>query len=108
MGDVALAQLFRLACDTPSDVNEHLPTLHFGRAGVPSHHGGGGHARGRLYYMALLYAQPDVLVCYGETKYPEVEQPGTARRPDIVYVSAAGGAAGRRRGNGPAFLGFLA
>jgi hypothetical protein len=66
-----LAQLYQLACELPSDIHEHCPTLYalarecrhvteFGtRTGVST--------------TALLFAQPERLVCYDRVRYPQVE-----------------------------------
>ncbi|HJT75610.1 MAG TPA: tetratricopeptide repeat protein, partial [Gemmataceae bacterium] len=67
-----LAALYAAACRTPSDIHEHLPALYdlasrcrhvteFGtRLGVST--------------TALLFAQPEELVCYDLQKYPQVDR----------------------------------
>jgi hypothetical protein len=86
LADAALrAVRYRHACATPSDIHEHLPTLHalakecrrvteFGtRAGVST--------------TALLHAQPPVLVCYDLRRHPAAEWLlALAGRTELRYV----------------------
>lgn len=69
---IALARAYAHACATPSDINEHLPTLrmlasrceHVTEMGV--RHG--------VSTLALLSAKPRVLRCYDIERYPEWEK----------------------------------
>jgi GT2 family glycosyltransferase/tetratricopeptide (TPR) repeat protein len=70
--NVELTQLYLAACERPSDVNEHVPTLyalakecrHVTEFGV----------RTGVSTAALLYAQPERLACYDRVKFPQVER----------------------------------
>jgi tetratricopeptide (TPR) repeat protein len=72
VNETGLAQLYRSACTTPSDIHEHLPLLyalarrcrHVTEVGT----------RSGASTTALLYGQPEVLVCYGTAKAPAVER----------------------------------
>jgi hypothetical protein len=65
-----LAALYDEACQTPSDIHEHLPTL-FELASQCRHVTELGTRTG-VPTTALLFAQPDELVCYDLKKYPQV------------------------------------
>jgi tetratricopeptide (TPR) repeat protein len=90
--DVALAQLYRTACETPSEVNEHLPAL-CALARECRHVTDMGTGAGQAA-TAFLYARPEVLVCYDLRQYPEAERLGklagrTAfepRREDVLLA----------------------
>jgi hypothetical protein len=82
-----LADLYAAACRVPSDINEHCPTLYalakecrhvteFGtRAGVST--------------TALLYAQPEYLICYDRLRLAPVEQlQALAGRTQFVFHQA--------------------
>jgi hypothetical protein len=66
-----LALLYRAACEAPSDINEHCPTL-YALAKECRHVTEMGTRRG-VSTTALLSARPEVLVCYDQMKYPEVD-----------------------------------
>jgi glycosyltransferase involved in cell wall biosynthesis/predicted Zn-dependent protease len=68
----ALEHLYRAACATPSDIHEHLPTL-YALAGECRHVTEMGTRTG-VSTTALLYAQPQVLVCYDTARYPQVDR----------------------------------
>ena len=67
----SLAELYREACGTPSDINEHCPTL-YGLAQQCSHVTEMG-TRAAVSTTALLFAQPETLTCYDLSKHPRVE-----------------------------------
>ncbi len=69
---MAVLQLHRQACETPSDINEHLPTL-YALAKECRHLTEFGTRTGATT-TALLYAQPQVLICYGQAKNPAVQR----------------------------------
>jgi glycosyltransferase involved in cell wall biosynthesis/predicted Zn-dependent protease len=82
-----LALLYRAACETPSDINEHCPTLcalakecrHVTEMGT----------RAGVSTTALLYARPEVLVCYDRVKHPEVDLlTALAGRTRLVFHQA--------------------
>jgi hypothetical protein len=68
---LSLEDLYRTACNTPSDIHEHLPTLcalakecrHVTEFGT----------RTGISTTALLAAQPDTLVCYDVHRFPQVD-----------------------------------
>jgi tetratricopeptide (TPR) repeat protein len=70
VGPVALAQLYDLACRTPSDIHEHLPTLY--ELARECRHVTELGTRTGVSTTAFLYAQPEVLVCYDVQRLPEV------------------------------------
>jgi hypothetical protein len=70
--NVALAKLYADACDTPSDINEHLPTLY--RLAKECRHVTELGTRTGVSTTALLYAAPAKLVCYDRVKCPHVER----------------------------------
>jgi glycosyltransferase involved in cell wall biosynthesis/predicted Zn-dependent protease len=72
--EAVLADLYQKACSTPSDINEHLPTLH-GLAKECKHVTEFG-TRSGFSTTALLHAQPELLVCYDVRKFPEVDRLG--------------------------------
>jgi tetratricopeptide (TPR) repeat protein len=72
VGAVGLSQFYHLACATPSDINEHLPTL-YALARECRHVTELGTRTG-VSTTALLYAQPDVLITYDRVRFPQVEQ----------------------------------
>jgi GT2 family glycosyltransferase len=67
-----LAERYRRACLTPSDIHEHLPLLcalargcgHVAELGT----------RTGVSTTAFLFAQPDRLDCYDRVRYPQVEE----------------------------------
>jgi GT2 family glycosyltransferase/Flp pilus assembly protein TadD len=67
-----LADLYQAACSTSSDIHEHLPTL-FDLASRCRHVTELGTNTG-LATTALLFAQPDTLVCYGPVKWPQLQR----------------------------------
>lgn len=69
--ELTLTELYQIACRNPSDINQHLPAL-CALAQECRHVTELGTRRG-VSTTALLYAQPDKLVCYDKVKYPEVE-----------------------------------
>lgn len=66
-----LAELYHLACSTPSDMNEHCPTL-YALARQCKHVTEMGTRTG-VSTAALLYAQPETLVCYDRRRLPPVD-----------------------------------
>jgi GT2 family glycosyltransferase/tetratricopeptide (TPR) repeat protein len=70
--NVALAKLYADACETPSDVFEHLPTL-YRLAKECAHVTEFGSGKG-VITAALLYAGPRKLICYDRAHYPQVER----------------------------------
>ena len=86
-GDVgawALLERYRAACVTPSDINEHLPTLHELARGCRHITEMG--TRTGTSTLALLAAQPDRLVCLDVIRYPEVDQlAALAGRTEFVF-----------------------
>jgi tetratricopeptide (TPR) repeat protein len=67
-----LARLYEAACRTPSDINEHLPILY--ELASRCRHVTELGSRTGVSTTALLFAQPDTLVCYDLKKYPEIER----------------------------------
>jgi GT2 family glycosyltransferase/Flp pilus assembly protein TadD len=67
-----LAQRYETACLTPSDIHEHLPTLHTlaCECGHVTELG----TRSGISTLALLRAQPKKLICYDLVRLPEVDQ----------------------------------
>src|SRR5262249_17234458 len=67
-----LGERYQAACLTPTDINEHLPTLsdltracqHITEMGT----------RTGISTLAFLWVQPKKLVCYDLVRYPEVDQ----------------------------------
>ncbi|HEY7309547.1 MAG TPA: glycosyltransferase [Gemmataceae bacterium] len=74
-----LARLYEAACATPSELNEHLPTL-LGLAKECRHVTELG-TRAGVSTTALLYARPDRLVCYDRIKHPQVDRLETLAAP---------------------------
>jgi hypothetical protein len=68
--DKSLAQLYHAARTRPSDINEHLPTL-YELASRCRHVTEFGTRKG-VSTTALLFAQPEKLVCYDVKQYPQV------------------------------------
>jgi tetratricopeptide (TPR) repeat protein len=66
-----LAELYEQACRTPSDINEHLPTL-FELAKECGHVTEFGTRTG-VSTAGLLMAQPKKLVCYDMKRFPQVD-----------------------------------
>jgi glycosyltransferase involved in cell wall biosynthesis/Tfp pilus assembly protein PilF len=66
-----LELLYRSACETPSDINEHCPTLY--ALAKECRHVTEMGTRTGVSTTALLYARPEVLVCYDRVKHPEVD-----------------------------------
>ncbi len=84
VGPVGLGQLYHQACSTPSDVNEHLPTLH--ALAKECRHVTELGTRAGTSTTALLYAQPEVLVCYDRVKYAQVDRlRALAGRTDFTF-----------------------
>jgi hypothetical protein len=67
-----LADLYQKACSTPSDIHEHVPTLY--ELASQCRHVTELGTRTGVSTTALLFAQPDKLVCYDKLKYPQVER----------------------------------
>jgi GT2 family glycosyltransferase/tetratricopeptide (TPR) repeat protein len=65
-----LDKLYDGACRTPSDIHEHLPTLY--QLASQCRHVTEMGTRTGVSTTALLFAQPDQLVCYDLRKHPEV------------------------------------
>jgi predicted O-linked N-acetylglucosamine transferase (SPINDLY family) len=61
-GKITLAELYSLACTTPSDINEHVPTLY--TLAQQCRHVTELGTRTGVSTTAFLYAAPEVLVCY--------------------------------------------
>lgn len=66
-----LAEVFHLACSTPSDINEHCPTLY--QLAKQCRHVTEMGTRTGVSTAAFLYAQPERLVCYDVRLLPQVE-----------------------------------
>jgi GT2 family glycosyltransferase/Tfp pilus assembly protein PilF len=66
-----LADLYRSACETPSDIHEHCPTLH--ALASDCRHVTEMGTRTGISTAALLHAQPEKLVCYDVRRFPQVE-----------------------------------
>lgn len=80
----ALAERYRLACATPSDINEHLPALYELAKGCKHVTEMG--TRTGVSTLALLAAQPERLVCLDVVRYPEVDQlAAMAGRTQFVF-----------------------
>src|SRR5439155_15523110 len=71
-GRPTLADLYDRACSTPSDISEHLPLLYE----LASHcrHVTEFGTRTGVSTTALLFAQPEELVCYDKVKWPQVHR----------------------------------
>ena len=83
----SLAELYHRVCTLPSDINEHCPTL-YALARECRHVTEFGTRTGNST-VALLYAQPDKLVCYDMVRFPQVELLGRlAGRTEFVFVQA--------------------
>lgn len=67
----ALTDLYTLSCATPSDINEHLPTL--SRLARECRHITEFGTRTGLSTTAFLLAQPEKLFCYDTIQFPQVE-----------------------------------
>jgi hypothetical protein len=67
-----LADLYQAACSTPSDINEHLPTLHAlaKECAQVTEFG----TRTAVSTTAFLLAQPETLACYDLHKFPQVDR----------------------------------
>jgi hypothetical protein len=63
--------MYESACRTPSDVHEHLPTLHAPARECRRETEFG--ARTGVSTTALLYAQPNRLVCYDRVKFSRAD-----------------------------------
>jgi glycosyltransferase involved in cell wall biosynthesis len=70
LGELALADRYRRASLTPSDINEHLPTLYL--LGRQCRHITEMGTRNGLSTAAWLFARPEKLVCYDRVKLPAV------------------------------------
>jgi hypothetical protein len=81
---VSLEGLYRQACVTPSDINEHLPLLHE-RARQCRHVTEFGMRTG-VSTVALLFAQPEKLISYDLRRYPQVDLlTSLAGRTEFVF-----------------------
>jgi glycosyltransferase involved in cell wall biosynthesis len=79
-----LAQLYQAACRSPSDVNEHLPTLH--ALAKECRHVTEFGARTGASTTAFLHARPDRLVCYGRVEPARADLlKRAAGRTEFVY-----------------------
>jgi GT2 family glycosyltransferase len=67
-----LANLYQAACSTPSDIHEHLPTLH--ALAKECRHVTEFGTRTGISTTALLLAQPETLVCYDLRRFPQVDR----------------------------------
>src|SRR5262249_36237364 len=84
---LTLRQLYQNACMAPSDINEHLPTL-AALAGQCRHVTEMGTRTG-VSTTALLFAQPDKLVCYDVRRFSEVDLlQSLAGNTDFVFHQA--------------------
>ena len=82
--NVPLAQMYLDACRTSSDINEHLPTLY--ALAKECRHVTELGTRTGVSTTALLYAQPDKLVCYDRMQYPQVDRLARAAgRTEFVF-----------------------
>jgi len=68
----ALSKLYGDCCTTPSDINEHLPTLY--RLACKCRHITELGTRTGVSTTALLFAQPQTLVCYDKVRLGAVER----------------------------------
>jgi tetratricopeptide (TPR) repeat protein len=68
----ALGERYQAACVLPSDINEHLPTLH--ELARDCRHITGVGTQAGTATLALLAAQPRRLVCYDLVRFPQVDQ----------------------------------
>jgi GT2 family glycosyltransferase/Tfp pilus assembly protein PilF len=66
-----LADLYRSACATPSDIHSHCPILH--ALASECRHVTEMGTRTGISTAALLHAQPEKLVCYDLRRFPQVE-----------------------------------
>src|SRR5262249_17840167 len=66
------AQRYETACLSPSDIHEHLPTLH--KLACECGHITELGTRSGVSTLALLRAQPKKLVCYDLVRLPKVDQ----------------------------------
>jgi GT2 family glycosyltransferase/predicted Zn-dependent protease len=83
--NVALAKRYADACETPSDIHEHLPTLY--RLAKGCRHVTEFGTRTAVSTTALLHAQPAKLVCYDRVKFPQVERLKALAGPtEFVFV----------------------
>src|SRR5262249_41205804 len=67
-----LGERYQAACTTPSDINEHLPTLY--ELARECKHVTELGARTGLPTLAFLWAQPEKLVCHGPAPFPGLDQ----------------------------------
>jgi GT2 family glycosyltransferase/Flp pilus assembly protein TadD len=67
----SLADLYNAACSTPSDIHEHLPKLY--ELASQCRHVTELGTRAGTSTTALLFAQPQQLVCYDKIKHPHVD-----------------------------------
>jgi hypothetical protein len=83
----SLAELYRAVCSTPSDINEHCPTLYL--LARQCRHVTEMGTRAGVSTVALLYAQPDKLVCYDRLKLPSISRlQALAGRTHFVFHQA--------------------
>jgi glycosyltransferase involved in cell wall biosynthesis len=71
---LTLADLYRTACSTPSDINEHLPTLYL--LARQCRHITEMGTRSGVSTTAWLFAQPERLICYDKVKSQPVDYLG--------------------------------
>lgn len=83
----SLAEWYGQVCSTPSDINEHCPTLyHLARQCRHITEMG---TRTGVSTVALLFAQPDKLICYDRARYPQLDLLGSlAGRTQFVFQQA--------------------
>jgi GT2 family glycosyltransferase/tetratricopeptide (TPR) repeat protein len=82
-----LAELYDSACRTPSDINEHCPTLH--ALAQECRHITEMGTREGVSTSAFLFAQPDKLVCYDALRYPQIDAlHALAGRTEFVFQKA--------------------
>src|SRR5439155_17696626 len=67
-----LGILYATACAVPSDINEHCPTLY--ALAKECRHVTEMGTRTGVSTTALLFAQPEKLVCYDRERFPQVDQ----------------------------------
>jgi tetratricopeptide (TPR) repeat protein len=82
-----LADLYQAACTNRSDIYEHCPTLHY-LAGQCRHITEMG-TRTAVSTTALLFAQPEKLICYDRNRFPQVDRLARlAGRTEFIFRQA--------------------
>ncbi len=71
LGPEILATLYRAACQVPTDINEHCPTLY--ELARQCEHVTEMGTRAGNSTIALLFAQPAALVCYDKEKWHRIQ-----------------------------------